>query len=343
MEVIPEDPKRLKKLRTTLNISVLMGGPSAEHAISLKSGLGVAEALRARGWQVANLVIPQDLTVDAASQLARQALERSETDVVFIALHGPFGEDGTIQQLCEDLGLAYTGSDPAASAMGLDKVASRRRFESQGLRVPRWQSLEASRRPHIEQAAIAMGFPVVVKPTNQGSSLGVTITHGPGALGEAVTKAAAFDTRILLEAFVRGRELTVGIIEGQALPVVEIQPRHPFFDYTAKYTPGETRYVVPAELEEEIRRRVQQDALRAHQALGCRDVSRVDLILDEAGEPVILEVNTIPGFTATSLLPKAAACIDLSYDDLCDRLVGGACGRLPAARRAGRARASVVG
>ena len=343
MEVTSTDPKRLKKLRATLNISVLMGGPSAEHGISLKSGLGVAEALRARGWQVANLVIPQDLTIDAASQLARQALERSETDVVFIALHGPFGEDGTIQRVCEDVGLAYTGSDPAASAIGLDKVASRRRFESQGLRVPRWRGVEAVGRMQIEQAVSTIGFPVVVKPTNQGSSIGVTIARGPGALGEAVTKAAAFDSRILLEAFVRGRELTVGIVEEQPLPVVEIQPRHPFFDYAAKYTPGETRYVVPAELEEGIRRRVQQDALRAHQALGCRDVSRVDLILNESGEPVILEVNTIPGFTATSLLPKAAACVDISYDELCERLLVMACRRLPAARRAGRTRAAVVG
>lgn len=302
-------------------VSVVMGGPSAEHAISLKTGQGVAAALTARGWPVEPLSIPHDITVEAASRSVRVALERNGTDVVFIALHGPFGEDGTMQQICEDLHLAYTGSGPQASRLGLDKVESRKRFERAGLAVPRWRLLDPQDGDGILAAITRLGFPVVVKPTNQGSSIGVSLAVNHGQLQDAIAEAARYDARILIEEFVRGRELTVGMVGQEALPLVEIKPGEPFFDYTAKYTPGRTAYLVPAPLDERLTRQVQAAGRRAHEALGCRHFSRADLIMRDDGEPVVLEVNTIPGLTATSLLPKAAACAGLSYDELCEQLI----------------------
>jgi D-alanine-D-alanine ligase len=320
-----------------VRIGVIMGGPSSEHAISLKSGHGIVDALTRRGRDVQALEIPQELTAEQAYGHTRSWLVRHRIDVVFIALHGPFGEDGTVQQLCESMGLAYTGSGVEASRLGLDKVASRRRFEAAGLRVPGWRLLESADAASTREAAESLGWPVVVKPTNQGSSIGISVAAGPEQLDEAVERARRYDARLLLEAFVRGREVTAGILDDEVLPVVEIRPREGFFDYVAKYTPGQTTYIAPAELDAEVARRVQQAGLVAHRALGCRHFSRVDLLLPDDGQPVVLEVNTIPGFTATSLLPKAAACVGISYEDLCERMVSLATGPAqpaPAAHRA---------
>ncbi len=305
--------------RPHLTISVVMGGPSAEHDISLKSGHGIAAALRQRGYRVEDVTIPNDLTFAQATAYARLALVEGTPDVAFVALHGSFGEDGTIQRLCEELGVCYTGSDSGASALGLDKIASRRRFEHYRLQVPPWRVITP--RGPMARALGELQLPVVVKPSNQGSSIGVSIVTRADELPRAIAEAGRYDSHVLLEAYIRGRELTVGIVGEEALPVIEIQPATPFFDFTAKYTPGQTIYIVPAKLPEAIAARVQTAALRAHRALGCRDFSRVDLILNQQQEPVILEVNTIPGFTATSLLPKAAACVGMSYDALCERLV----------------------
>ena len=309
-------------MRGSPSIGVLMGGPSAEHAISVKSGQGVVASLTRRGWHVDAILIPHTLSLEGASEFARRALQAADVELVFIALHGPFGEDGTIQAICEEFRLPYTGSDAQASRLGLNKVASRVRFERAGLGVPRWRVLDPADRQALDGCVGQFGFPVVVKPTNQGSSIGVSIVAHHGELAQAVQDATRYDTRILVEEFIGGRELTVGILGHEALPLVEIRPTaHRFFDYTAKYTPGETEYLVPAALEGPLTSRVQAAGLRAHDALGCRHFSRVDLILNEASEPVILEVNTIPGLTATSLLPKAAACLGIPYDELCERLV----------------------
>lgn len=302
-------------------IAVLMGGPSAEHDISLKSGQSVAAALTRRGWSVEPVMIPRTLSLSQAGAFVCEALRRLHPDAAFLALHGPFGEDGTMQQLCETLQVPYTGSDPEASRLGMDKVASRQRCEQVSLSVPRWRVLEVARVSSVSEVLGGMKLPVVVKPTNQGSSIGVTLVRQREALMPALEDAARYDPRILLEAWVQGREMTVGILEEEPLPVVEIKPAHPLFDYTAKYTPGQTQYLAPAPLTKELAHRVQAAGLRAHAALGCRHVSRVDLILTEAGQPVVLEVNTIPGLTAMSLLPKAAACAGLSYDELCERMV----------------------
>ena len=303
-------------------VAVVMGGPSAEHAISVRSGQGVVAALMRRGWRVHPLLLLETLTVEEAGRATRDMLEATEPDVVFIALHGSFGEDGTIQAICEELQVAYTGSDVTASRLGLQKVASRLRFEEAGLRVPCWRVIDPQDPGALQEAVEQVGLPTVVKPTNQGSSIGVSIVTEPRELARAVHAAARYDTRILVEAYVRGREFTVGILDREVLPLVEICPKaHQFFDYTAKYTPGQTEYLVPASLSGPLTRRVQEAGLRAHDAIGCRHFSRVDVILDQAGEPVILEVNTIPGLTATSLLPKAAACAGMAYEELCERLV----------------------
>lgn len=306
-----------------LTIAVLMGGPSAEHEISLKSGRGVVEALTRRRWAVEPVVIPKALTPAAACAFVAEAMKRAGAEVAFIALHGAFGEDGTIQQLCEDLQVAYTGSNAAASRLGMDKVASRKRFESAGLIVPRWQVADAVGRTVQEPRRFS--YPLVVKPIDQGSSLGVSIVRRAEGFPAAVEAAGRYGRQVLIEEFVAGRELTVGVLGDEPLPVVEIRPSHPFFDFTAKYTSGATDYLAPAPLAPGTAALVQAAGLAAHRALGCRHLSRTDLILTQAGEPVVLEVNTIPGFTPTSLLPKAAACAGISYEDLCEQLVMMAC------------------
>ncbi|MBI4342727.1 MAG: D-alanine--D-alanine ligase, partial [Candidatus Omnitrophica bacterium] len=214
--------------------------------------------------------------------------------------------------------LAYTGSDARASRLGMDKIASRRRFEAAGLRVPRWRVIELA-----QSSAVIRGFsyPLVVKPSDQGSSLGVSVVRHEAQLQPAIEQAAAFNAPVLIEEFVAGREVTAGVLGDEPLPVVEIHPHHAFFDFAAKYTAGETDYLVPAPLPEDLAAQVQAAGMAAHRALGCRHLSRTDIIVRPDGTPVVLEVNTIPGFTPTSLVPKAAACAGISYDELCERLV----------------------
>ena len=308
-------------LKSQLRIAVLMGGPSEEHEISVKSGRGVTEALLRGGWAVEPVVIPKVGSVEEACEATRHVLQRLNPDVAFIALHGAFGEDGTIQQVCEDLHVAYTGSDVAASRVGMDKAASRRRFEEAGIPVPRWRLVDLTEASALREAVESVAYPLVVKPRSQGSSIGISVVHRPQELDRAIELAKPFGSSLLLEAFVAGRELTVGILGDEALPVVEIRPAQPFFDYHAKYVAGTTQYLAPAPLEAAIAKAAQAVARAAHRALGCRHLSRADLILNRSDIPVLLEVNTIPGFTQTSLLPKAAACVGTSYDTLCEQLV----------------------
>lgn len=303
----------------SLRVAVLMGGPSAEHDISLKSGHGVVNALIARRWPAEPVVIPKALSVKSACSFAQSALRAQRADVAFIAVHGAFGEDGTIQQVCEALRIPYTGSDPVASRLGMDKIASRKRFEEAGLLVPRWQVIDAGDRRSAARARYA--YPLMVKPASQGSSLGVCLVKREEGLADALKTAGRYGPQVLVEEFVAGHELTVGILDEEPLPIVEIRPHQPFFDFTAKYTAGSTDYLVPAPLAPPVAKRVQAAGLTAHRALGCRHLSRADIILNRDEEPVLLEINTIPGFTPTSLLPKAAACAHLSYEALCERLV----------------------
>ena len=301
-----------------MKVAVVMGGPSGEHDISLKSGQGVAEALARRRHAATPVVIPKAVSVGEACDAARRTLRALAPEAVFLALHGTFGEDGTIQQVCEELQMAYTGSDARASRLGMDKIASRRLFEAAGLHVPRWQMVDLSR-PHSTVRGLA--YPLVVKPSNQGSSLGVSLVRREEELQPAVDEAARYGQMIVIEEFIAGREVTAGVLGDEPLPVVEIRPHHAFFDFAAKYTVGETDYLVPAPLPETLTAQVQAAGVAAHRALGCRHLSRTDILVRADGTPVVLEVNTIPGFTPTSLVPKAAARAGISYDELCERLV----------------------
>ncbi|OGX40327.1 MAG: hypothetical protein A3C53_03090 [Omnitrophica WOR_2 bacterium RIFCSPHIGHO2_02_FULL_68_15] len=299
-------------------MAVLMGGPSSEHDVSLKSGQGVVEALTRRRWTAEPIVIPRTATLAEACAATRRFLQRCSPDVVFIALHGAFGEDGTVQELCDELHLPYTGSSAEVSRLGMDKVASRKQFEAAGLTVPRWWTVD----PEEGQARYRpWPYPIVVKPTAQGSSVGISIVRRPDELPAALRAAGQYGSPVLIEEFIEGREVTAGVFGDEPLPIIEIRPRQPFFDYTAKYTAGLTEYLVPAPLAPAVAAAVQAAGLLAHQALGCRHLSRSDFILTRSHLPVLLEINTIPGFTPTSLVPKAAACVGISYDELCEQLV----------------------
>lgn len=288
-----------------LRVAVLMGGPSAECEVSRQSGRMVIEALRPTGA----VVLPVDIQ-------GTDVRLPANVDVAFIAMHGAFGEDGQVQQILEDRGVPYTGSDAGASARAFDKEAAKQCFLEGGIPTPRHAIASCG-----EDDLDGLSWPVVVKPARQGSSVGVTIVKERAALASAVAEARRFDGAVLIEQFVRGRELTVGVLGKRALPVVEIRTKHGFFDFEAKYTAGEAEEICPAQLDTPTTLRAQNLALRAHDCLGCRDFSRADLMLSESGELFVLEVNTIPGLTANSLLPKAAKAAGMSLTDLCTRMI----------------------
>jgi len=261
-----------------------------------------------------------DITTDSCEENER-LLRSKKIDCAFIALHGRFGEDGQIQELLERMKIPYTGSGVRASRLAMDKTASRSIFESHGLRVPRYQILEKASYNGELKLECLLSLPLVIKPASQGSSIGLSIVCDEAKLKKAVDVAFTFDDTILIEEYIKGRELTVGILNHRSLPVIEIIPKNPFFDFQAKYQPGMTEYVVPALLEEGIAAQISQAALSAHKLLGCRGFSRVDMILSESDEGVILEVNSIPGLTSTSLLPKAAKSVGIEFSALCLELI----------------------
>jgi len=298
-------------------IGVLMGGPSTEREISLKSGKAVYESLNQAGLEVVAIEIKTDRREENARLIKSHGI-----DIAFIALHGRFGEDGQIQEILDTLGIPYTGSGVAASRLGMDKIASRKIFEASGLAVPRYKvedrlSYNANWKPQHN----GFTLPLVVKPASHGSSIGLSIVDREENLDKSVDLAFSFDERIIIEEYIRGREVTVGILDEKALPVIEIIPKKRFFDYEAKYQTGMTEYVVPAELKEEIAQNIQKAALSAHKLLGCYGCSRVDMILSHEDIPFVLEVNSIPGLTLTSLLPKAAKAVGIDYLHLCIKLI----------------------
>lgn len=299
-------------------IGILFGGPSREREVSLKSGKAVSKSLKQEGLDV----IALDITTDNAEENAR-LITASAIDCAFIALHGYYGEDGRIQELLDTLEVPYTGSGSAASRRAMDKVASRKIFERHGLNVPRYTVI--ARRDVYQKSGEelygGLTAPVVVKPAMQGSSIGVSIVKKKEEIPNAVDEALRLDERAIIEEYVSGRELTVGILAQEPLPIVEIIPEKGFFDFGAKYQKGRTEYVVPARLEEEIAKRIWEKAVLAHTLLDCYGFSRADMILNNNGEAVILEVNTIPGLTETSLLPKAAAAAGMGFTQLCIRMI----------------------
>ncbi|MCM8782791.1 MAG: D-alanine--D-alanine ligase [Candidatus Omnitrophica bacterium] len=297
-------------------IGVLMGGVSEEREISLKSGKAVYETLKQAGFEV----VPIDIdTEDIETNIHR--IKTTRIEVAFIALHGRLGEDGTIQRILEGLNLPYTGSGVVASRLALDKVLSRERFLAHQLRVPDYQVLDKGSFNKNNLSFRDLKFPLVVKPATQGSSIGISFADDKEQLLKSIELAFLFDERIIIEEYLKGREFTVGILDEQTLPVIEIIPKkRRFFDYEAKYTKGLTEYVVPAKIDGELSWRIQESAVVAHRALGCFGFSRVDMILKDR-EVYVLEVNTIPGLTETSLLPKAAKAVGIDFLELCIRLI----------------------
>lgn len=296
-----------------LDITVLMGGPSTERDISLLTGQAVADGLRRCGHKVTQAdIMPSDHT----------ALDRDGTDVVFIALHGEFGESGEVQQLCEDRGLKYTGTDPYSSKVAMDKAATKQILKRAGLVTPDWMVIEEFHSPTVVAGWLTeFPLPVVIKPVNGGSSVDITIATDAGARDAAIDSLLDRYGRGMVERFVAGRELTVSILGEQALPTLEIIPDGQFYDKHAKYDDdANTRYVFDHGLSDEVTSNLQEQALQCHNVLRCRDMSRVDFILSDDG-PQILEINTIPGFTAHSLLPMAAAKSGIGFDELVDRIV----------------------
>jgi D-alanine-D-alanine ligase len=302
------------KTNESLNILVLMGGPSSEREVSLLSGAAVADALEQAGHRVSR----HDITPTDTS-----ALDRDGIDIVFLALHGEFGESGQAQEFCERRGLRYTGSPPRASRLGLDKAASKQIFKRAGLNTPDWMIVEKFHKPaQVAQWLREFPPPVVVKPVNGGSSVDITICRDEAARREAVGELLDRYDRAMVEKFVAGREMTVGVLGDETLPLIEIVPAREFYDYTAKYADDAgTRYVFEHGLDEETVARLEADALTAHRSLGCQNLSRVDFVLDDENLPQVLEINTIPGFTSHSLVPMAAARAGIGFAELCDRIV----------------------
>ncbi len=327
-------------------IAVLTGGSTPERDVALAGAAKVVDALRSRGHQVtvvdtvsgaigagheAQLLIPSVRTVPPTAEQLRALAQREdpetllevtelhEADVVFLVLHGRQGEGGEIQSLLELADLTYTGSGPLASALAMDKDIAKRLFQARGVQTAPWIMWPAD-----QETVQALGFPMVIKPSKAGSSVGLTVVQSISELEAAVQLADQYDDEVMLERLVGGREYTVGILGGTALAVGEIIPRHAFFDYECKYTPGMTEEVFPAEIPEALAAELKRLARKAHEALKLRDFSRIDFKVDDHGNAWCLEANTVPGLTATSLFPQSAAAEGISFEEVCETIVAAA-------------------
>jgi len=290
-------------------IAVLMGGPGSEREVSLATGRGVAKALRSLGAEV--------IEIDVRNEDFQLP---NDVDLAFITIHGTFGEDGQIQKILERRGIAYTGEGVTTSEIAFDKTRTKERFLEHGVTTPPWEVIHAGERPTIP-------LPIVVKPPRQGSTVGVVIVKKENELESAINEASKYDRELLIEKFVSGRELTIGVLGDQALPILEIIPKGGFYDFNNKYpflnpqAGGGAEHVCPANINAKKTKEIQELALRAFRAAGLQVYARVDAILSENGQPFILEINNIPGMTETSLLPEAAAAVGIGYADLCARII----------------------
>lgn len=299
-------------------IAVLMGGPSTEREVSLNTGNAILGALASKGYNVVGIDLDPTRFMDQ--------IRESGVDIVFNALHGLYGEDGTIQGVLDMAGIPYTGSGVSASAIAMDKAICKQLFTAVNIPTPRYRIVSYDQNAELVAETIAKEFPlpVVVKAATQGSSIGVYIVEAKEALADAVADAFRFSRRIVVEDFIKGRELTVAVMEGNpvsALPVIEIAPRSGRYDYQSKYTKGATEYLVPAPLDETLTAAIQQTAVDVFTLMGCRGIARIDLMLGSDNNYYVLEINTVPGMTATSLVPKAAAAAGISFPDLCEQLL----------------------
>ena len=290
-------------------IAVLMGGPGSERDVSLATGRGVAKALRSLGAEAVEIDVR-----DENFQLP------DDVDLAFITIHGTFGEDGQLQKILEQRGVPYTGEGVEASRAAFDKILSKEKFREHGVVTPEWEVIQAGERPTIP-------IPLVVKPARQGSTVGVVIVKNASELDAALAEAGKYDRKLLIEKFVQGRELTIGVLGDQALPILEIIPKGGFYDFNNKYpflnpqAGGGAEHVCPAKIDPTNTKQIQELALRAFRALGLVVYARVDVLLSDSGDPFVLEANTIPGMTEASLLPEAAAAAGISYVDLCARII----------------------
>lgn len=297
-------------------IAVVMGGISHEKEVSVRTGTGVASALKELGHTVAPLIVADD----AVTQI-----QAAKPDVVFIALHGRFGEDGTIQGALEMLHIPYTGSNVCASAVAMNKLMTKQMARMVGVTTPAEEVFDTAKSVVTDFVARhILKYPVIVKPNREGSTVGMSIVNDDVALTQALQAAAVLDSTVLVEEFVEGTEITVGILCGETLTPLEIVPKSGFYDYTSKYTKGATDYICPARISDAIAAKVQDATKRVYEVLGCRGVARADYIIDKNGTPYFLEINTIPGMTETSLIPKAAAHKGINYGEVCERVLADA-------------------
>ena len=291
-------------------IGVLMGGLSAEREVSLKSGAAMTMALRARGYQVSEIIVDRNLPA---------VLARERIDIAVNALHGRFGEDGCVQGMLELIGIPYTGSGVMASALAMNKIYAKQLFAAAGLAVAR--SVVVRRGESFDPAEAPFSLPVVVKPSQEGSSMGITIVKSPEQIAPALKMAHKYDNEALVEEFIAGREIQIGILEDEAIGAIEIVPNNEFYDFEAKYTVGGAEHITPPRLSEDHLNRALAAGKKAHVALGCSGYSRVDLLVHENGLCYVLEVNTLPGMTATSLLPEIAQAAGIGFEDLVERIL----------------------
>jgi D-alanine-D-alanine ligase len=309
-----------------MRVAVLKGGRSLERAVSLRSGAQVQDALRRLGHE--------PLAVDVDEELVARLLD-AQPDTAFVALHGREGEDGTVQELLEAIGIPYTGSGPAACMRCTDKALAKHLMRAAGIPTPDFHALkeraikELGARAALPDIQRKLGFPMVVKPARQGSALGIKFAGSASELPGAIVGALSYDTKVVLERYIKGRDLAVSVLDGQALPIVEAIPREEdFYDYESRYEIGMTTFVCPAELPATISARARELALAVYQLLGCHGAARVDLMLAQGSEELeVLETNVIPGLTETSLLPQAADAAGIGFDELIARILASAATR----------------
>jgi D-alanine-D-alanine ligase len=305
-------------------IGVLMGGLSAEREVSLESGKAILEALLDRGYDAC--------AVEADEQLA-QRLIGQKIEVAFIGLHGRLGEDGAVQGLLEMMRIPYTGSGVLASALGMSKVASRKIFMLHAVPVPPHIVLRRAEREIFDDSKLPLPFPMVEKPSQEGSSVGVTIVSEKGQIAAAMDRAFEYDPEILIEEYIPGREIAVGILDDVALGAIQIVPKVQFYDYQAKYTEGLAEHILPAPLPPEDYKKALGLGLSAHHLLGCEGATRVDMLYKESGQFYVLEVNSLPGMTRLSLLPEIAGGAGIDFAELVERILLGARLKIPLAKR----------
>jgi D-alanine-D-alanine ligase len=299
---------------TDKRIGVLMGGESAEREVSLRSGAAAYNALKCLGYNV--------VSIDAGPDLCN-LLVKEKIEMAFLALHGGYGEDGSIQGMLEVLGIPYTGSGVLASALAMDKEASKKIFLYHKIAVPPFSVLDKQASEILPSQVPSFSLPWVIKPATEGSSVGVNIVRDQYDLHKALEQAHSYGSRIIIEKFIAGKEVHIGILNDKVLGGVEVRPSLEFYSYEAKYTAGLTEYVLPPEIAEEVYERAKTTALSAHVALGCGGATRVDLLIDGEGNPYVLEVNTIPGMTETSLLPKIAKLAGFDFPGLIEEILRG--------------------